>query len=178
MDHNWRDSDNWETRGEEASCGFELGTEYDFARAFLVGAAALSLGCEVAQPKQEEQTKKAACRPTEGHFTTDEPQATAGDDAEDPERRHQLGGLHMREERRWIALLILSAGVIVALLICTGLISGQAGAQETDNDQHPRDYNPYPPGILPSDLSSQIAPLLLDLTIIERRPLSISHALH
>src|SRR5260370_30592586 len=153
MDHNWRDSDNWETRGEEASCEFELGTEYDFARAFLVGAAALSLGCEVAQPKQQEQTKKATCRPTQGNLRTDEPQATAGDDAEDPERRHQLGGLHMREKRKWIALLILSAGVIVALLICTRLISGQAGAQATENDQPPPHHKPYPAGTSASQLN-------------------------
>src|SRR5260370_6627664 len=100
MDHNWRDSDNWETRGEEASCGFELGTEYDFARAFLVGAAALSLGCEVAQPKQQEQTKKATCRPTQGNLRTDEPQATAGGDAEGTEARKHAGGFYQRGEKK------------------------------------------------------------------------------
>src|SRR5229473_4659720 len=83
----------------------------------------------------------------------------------------------MREERRWIALLILSAGVIVALLICTGLISGQAGAQETDNDQHTRIYNPYPPGILPSDLSSEISRVLREVDVIESRALARWHAL-
>src|SRR5260370_34898788 len=84
----------------------------------------------------------------------------------------------MREERRWITLLILSAGVIVALLICTGLISGQAGAPETDNDQHPRDYNPYPPGILPSDLSSEISRVLLEVDVTESPALARWHALH
>src|SRR6266849_407899 len=83
----------------------------------------------------------------------------------------------MREERRWIALLILSAGIIAALLICTGLISVQAGAQETDNDQHPRVYNPYPPGILPSNLSSEIARVLREVDIIESRALARWHAL-
>src|SRR5712671_6252622 len=83
----------------------------------------------------------------------------------------------MREERRWITLLILSAGVIVALLICTGLISVQAGAHQTDNDQHLRVYNPYPPGILPSDLSSEIARVLREVDVIESRALARWHAL-
>src|SRR5260370_27068987 len=83
----------------------------------------------------------------------------------------------MKEERSWIALLILSGGVIVALLICTGLISVQAGPQETDNDQHSRVYNPYPPGILPSDLSSEIARVLREVDVIESRALARWHAL-
>jgi cytochrome c peroxidase len=83
----------------------------------------------------------------------------------------------MRKEIRRIALLILSAGVIFAFLICTGLISVQAGAQETDNDQHPRVYNPYPPGILPSDLSSEIARVLREVDFIESRALARWHAL-
>jgi len=65
-----------------------------------------------------------------------------------PLRPKSRTGLAHEEERRWIALLILCAGIIVALLTCTALILVQAGAQETDNDQHTRIYNPYPPGIL------------------------------
>ena len=83
----------------------------------------------------------------------------------------------MKKERRWIALLILSAGVIAALLICTGLISVQAGAQKTDNDQHLRVYNPYPPSILPSDLSSEIARVLREVDVIESRALARWRAL-
>jgi cytochrome c peroxidase len=83
----------------------------------------------------------------------------------------------MREERRWIGLLSLSAGIIVALLICTGLISVQAGAQKTDNDQHLRVYNPYPPSILPSDLSSEIARVLREVDVIESRALARWRAL-
>src|SRR5260370_41402272 len=83
----------------------------------------------------------------------------------------------MREERRWIGLLVLSAGVIVALLICTGLISVQAEAQETDNDRHPRLYNPSPPGILPSDLSSEIARVIREVDVIESRALARWQAL-
>src|SRR5258708_6888266 len=83
----------------------------------------------------------------------------------------------MREKTRRIALLILSAGVIVAFLICTGLISVQAGAQETDNDGHPGVYTRYPPGILPSDLSSEIARVLREVDFIESRALARWHAL-
>src|SRR5260370_21599771 len=83
----------------------------------------------------------------------------------------------MREERRWIALLILSAGIIVALLVCAGLISVQAGPQETGNDQQPRVYNPYPPGILPSNLSSEIARALREVDFVESRALARWHAL-
>src|SRR5260370_40177140 len=83
----------------------------------------------------------------------------------------------MREERRWIALLILSAGIIVALLVCAGLISGQAGPQATGNHQQPRVYNPYPPGILPSNLSSEIARVLREVDFVESRALARWHAL-
>jgi len=72
----------------------------------------------------------------------------------------------MREERRWIGLLSPFAGIIVAFLICAGLIPVQAGEKETDNDQHPRVYNPYPPSIVPSDLSSEIARVLRELSLI------------
>src|SRR5260370_28392585 len=84
----------------------------------------------------------------------------------------------MREEkRRWIGLLSPFAGIIVAFLICAGLIPVQAGEQETDNDQHPRVYNPYPPSIVPSDLSSEIARVLRELDVIESRALARWHAL-
>src|SRR6266851_5104616 len=83
----------------------------------------------------------------------------------------------MREEkRRWIGQLSPFAGIIVAFLISAGLIPVQAG-QETDNDQHPRVYNPYPPSIVPSDLSSEIARVLRELDVIENRALVRWHAL-
>src|SRR5260370_3475356 len=85
----------------------------------------------------------------------------------------------MREaRRRWIALLILSAGAIIALLIYTGLISVQAGAQQTKNNQPPQVYNPYPPGILPSNFDSEIARVLREADVVESRELARSHALN
>jgi cytochrome c peroxidase len=83
----------------------------------------------------------------------------------------------MKEVRRCIALLILSAGAVVALLICTGLSSMQAQAQKPDNAQQPPVYNPYPPGILPPDLNSEIARVLREVDFIESRALARWHAL-
>src|SRR5260370_11693310 len=93
----------------------------------------------------------------------------------------------MREKIRWIAVLLLSSAAIVALLTGTGLISLPVGTQETVNGQSarsvatgakdtdgkphqlsPPDYNPYPPGILPSNLSSEIARVLREVDFIEK----------
>src|SRR5712664_1604899 len=83
----------------------------------------------------------------------------------------------MRERRRWIAVLIPSPAAIVALLAWTAPILVQAGAQDADNDQPPRVYNPYPPGILPVNLSSEIARVLREVDLIESRALARWHAL-
>src|SRR5712692_3086405 len=83
----------------------------------------------------------------------------------------------MREERRWIALLILSAGVIVTLLILYW--AHFTASWSTGNRQPPAStvYNPYPPGILPSNLSSEIARVLQEVDLIESRALARWHAL-
>src|SRR5229473_2155041 len=81
----------------------------------------------------------------------------------------------MREERRWITLLILSAGVIVALLIQHW--AHFSASWSTGNRQRPGVYNPYPPGILPSNLSSEIARVLREVDFIESRALARWHAL-
>src|SRR5258708_20567180 len=83
----------------------------------------------------------------------------------------------MKERRRWIAVLILSTAGIVALMAWTAPILVQARAQEADNDQPPRVYNPYPPGILPANLSSEIARVFREVDLIESRALARCHAL-
>src|SRR6266481_9053768 len=102
----------------------------------------------------------------------------------------------MREKIRWIAALLLSSAAIVALLTGTGLISLPVGTQETVNGQSassaatgakdtdgkphqqlPPDYNPYPPGILPSNLNSEIARVLREEDFIEKRALARWRAL-
>src|ERR1700756_5897801 len=105
----------------------------------------------------------------------------------------------MKEKIRWMALLTLSAGISVALLICTGLISVQAKGHENDNDQgndndqeetdhhkhppHPKPspspqvYNPYPSGILPADLTAEINRVLREIDVIENRAIQRWHSL-
>jgi len=104
--------------------------------------------------------------------------------------------VHLREKIRWSAALILSLAAIVALLTGTGLISLPVGTQETvdgqsassvatgakDTDDKPHQqptphYNPYPPGILPSNLNSEIARVLREVDFIERRALARWRAL-
>src|SRR5258708_40320189 len=81
----------------------------------------------------------------------------------------------MTEERKWVAPLILSAGIIVALLILHW--AHFSPSWSTGNRQHPGVYNLYPPGILPSNLSSEIARVLREVDVIESRALARWHAL-
>jgi hypothetical protein len=59
-------------------------------------------------------------------------------------------------EKRLIALLIVCAAVAATLLFSTRPISGQNNQHEKGEPPFPL-YNPYPPGILPADLESEIA---------------------
>jgi cytochrome c peroxidase len=81
----------------------------------------------------------------------------------------------MRAERKWIVLLMLLTGVIVALLILHW--AQFSPSWSTGNRQRPEAYNPYPPGILPSNLSSEIARVLREVDFIESRALARWHAL-
>jgi cytochrome c peroxidase len=81
----------------------------------------------------------------------------------------------MRDKRLWTAVLILSAVAIVVLLVCSRPAS--ARAEPGDKDQPAPTYNPYPPGILPSNLSSEIARVQREVDVIEGRALARWHAL-
>src|SRR5438445_9658205 len=83
----------------------------------------------------------------------------------------------MRKGRRSIVLLILSAGAIAVLLICIGFLSVQAGAQQNKQRQPPQVYNPYPPGILPSNLPQEIERVRGEISFIENEAISEWHAL-
>src|ERR1700737_1579265 len=78
-------------------------------------------------------------------------------------------------ERRQIALLIFCAAVAAALVFSTRTISAQShqhGHQHGDGDREEPPfpiYNPYPPGILPADLDSEIARVLREIDVIEGR---------
>src|SRR6201998_3578977 len=88
-------------------------------------------------------------------------------------------------ERRFTALVILCTAVAVMLLISTQFVSAQNGqgkgkgkeGKGNDKDQPPPFYNPYPPGILPSDLTSEIARVLREGDVIEAEALAQLRAL-
>jgi cytochrome c peroxidase len=65
-------------------------------------------------------------------------------------------------KRKTIALLMLSLGIAIALLV---------SVRSTSAQQPPTFpvYNPYPPGLLPADLDSEIARVLREIDVIEAR---------
>src|SRR6266849_4932042 len=67
-----------------------------------------------------------------------------------------------------VSMLVICAAVIGALL----LSYSPAPAQDV---AHP--YNPYPPGILPGDLNSEIQRVLREVDLVESRALARWHAL-
>src|ERR1700730_14526869 len=88
--------------------------------------------------------------------------------------------------RRLVALCTVTVTVILALLISsqTARISAQStGTQSTawhtgdEPDPTPPPYNPYPPGILPADLNSEIARVLREVDHIEGEALAQLRAL-
>ena len=80
-----------------------------------------------------------------------------------------------------IGLVILCVAVAATLLISTRLTSAQNGAapksQWAGHEQQPTVYNPYPPGILPSDLDSEIARVIREVDFIENEALAQLRAL-
>ena len=83
----------------------------------------------------------------------------------------------MRQKHIWIALLVLSTITIAVCLVCTRPILAQAGTPHGDTGRSTAAYDPYPPGILPSNLSSELARVLRETDVIERRALARWHAL-
>jgi hypothetical protein len=77
----------------------------------------------------------------------------------------------MSEKRLWIAVLALSAAAAVMLPICGRLIVAQAQVQPQGKNKPEPVYDPYPPGILPSDLDSEIARVVRELDVVENRAL-------
>src|SRR3984893_11253503 len=86
-------------------------------------------------------------------------------------------------ESRLIAVMIVGAGVAAAVLISTRPISAQShqhGHQHGDGDREEPPfpiYNPYPPGILPANLDSEIARVLREIDVIEGRAIQTWHSL-
>jgi cytochrome c peroxidase len=83
-------------------------------------------------------------------------------------------------KRRLTALVILCATVAATLLMSTQFISAQNGAAQggrTGGQSPPSPYDPYPPGILPADLDSEIARVLREVDFIESEALAQLRAL-
>src|SRR5467141_3891787 len=78
-------------------------------------------------------------------------------------------------ERRLIAIVVLCCAVVAVVLLFPQLSSAQNGGfgqKGGDPDTPPPPYNPYPPGILPSDLNSEIARVLREVDFIESEALA------
>src|SRR5437879_13428426 len=73
-------------------------------------------------------------------------------------------------------LTIISVVVICAVALCMSLTGRKVSAQSASALSDPV-YNPYPPGILPSNLSSEVARVLAEVDFIEARAIARWHAL-
>src|SRR5246127_1699371 len=84
------------------------------------------------------------------------------------------------KKRRLIELVILCFAIAAMILLSTQLSSAQnggSGPKKGDHDTPPPVYNPYPPGILPPDLGSEIARVLREVDLIEGRAIERWHSL-
>jgi len=72
------------------------------------------------------------------------------------------------------ALVAACATITVAMFISVHLVAGQSEAASSPITQV---YNPYPPGILPSDLNAEIARVQREVDLIEDRALARWHTL-
>src|SRR5580698_9775861 len=78
----------------------------------------------------------------------------------------------MRRTR--ILALVASTTIAAAVFISVHVVGGQS---ETVSAPITQVYNPYPPGILPSDLSSETARVQREVDLIEERALARWHTL-
>jgi cytochrome c peroxidase len=86
--------------------------------------------------------------------------------------------LTLTGKKRSIAVLAPSAVAVVVVLLCAEPILLRARSQSKNNKPTAPSYNPYPPGILPSDLDSETDRVLREIDVIEGRALTRWHALN
>ncbi len=67
-------------------------------------------------------------------------------------------------QTRLIALAVACVTVVIAVSLSTHIVRRQSEHSATAS---PTVYNPYPPGILPSDLSSEIVRVQREVDVIE-----------
>src|ERR1700680_4182116 len=73
--------------------------------------------------------------------------------------------------RRLIALCVITFTVVLALLISSQTVPISAQGRGDEPDKIPPPYNPYPPGILPANLNSEIARVLREVDRIDAEAL-------
>jgi cytochrome c peroxidase len=74
-----------------------------------------------------------------------------------------------------VSILVICAAGIGALLLSSCTVSVQDNKDDKKKAAPP--YNPYPPGILPGDLNSEIERVLREMNLVESRALARWHAL-
>jgi cytochrome c peroxidase len=74
-------------------------------------------------------------------------------------------------------LIALCAGGVCGLILWMSLDSTKVSAQSNVSAQSTPVYNPYPPGILPSDLNAEITRVLREVDFVESRALARWHSL-
>jgi cytochrome c peroxidase len=81
------------------------------------------------------------------------------------------------KRKRLIALCTFAVTTIIALLISSQTVFISAQGKGDEPDKTPTPYNPYPAGILPADLNSEIARVLREVDNIEAEALAQLRAL-
>jgi cytochrome c peroxidase len=83
----------------------------------------------------------------------------------------------MNDKRLWIAALTLSTVAIPVFLVCNRSVVAQPRAQLPEQKRLGPVYNPYPPGILPSNLDPELARVLREVDVLENRAVARWHNL-
>jgi cytochrome c peroxidase len=71
---------------------------------------------------------------------------------------------------------IMSVGVLCVVALCMSLAGRKVSAQDASAPS-PSIYNPYPPGILPTDINSELARVLREVNFIEAEAIRQWHAI-
>ena len=83
----------------------------------------------------------------------------------------------MKRSMLTITSAVCAAGLIAIIVGSHTLSAQDEHADKGDKDKPPPVYNPYPPGILPADLDSEIARVLREIDVIEGRAIERWHSL-
>src|SRR5215470_13929824 len=74
-------------------------------------------------------------------------------------------------------IVLIAICVLSTVALCMRVAAGKVSGQNADAQVSGLAYNPYPPGILPSDLNAEIGRVRRELRVLEGRALERWHAL-